>query len=239
MGLFQGKFARVAVRPVAAAAVSLAVIGAATSARASVIFDFIAIVAANGEGPFDNDPIGPPGYATQGGITIQATASGFEGSLAYLDAVAFSDDRPAGLGACHGFTGGEPPQCDPSSEDNVTSGETLTLSFFSDTALANPLTVVLDPTFFRDADHFGTFVVGNMITITDASGTTTYQLPLLGEFTTPLTGNTFDFTYYNTEFYIGSVTVSAVPLPAALPLFLSALAGLAFVGRRRGRQAAA
>ena len=58
---------------------------------------------------------------------------------------------------------------------------------------------MLDPTFFRDADHFGTFVVGNMITITDASGTTTYQLPLLGEFTTPLTGNTFDITYYNVD----------------------------------------
>ena len=34
-------------------------------------------------------------------------------------------------------------------------------------------------------------------------------------------------------------TPSVVPLPAALPLFLSALAGLAFIGRRRGRQAAA
>ena len=239
MGLFQGRFASVAARSVTAAAVSLAVLGAVTSAQASVVFDFIAIVAANGEGPFDNDPIGPPGYATQSGITIQATASGFSGSLAYLDAVAFNPARPAGLGACHGFTEADPPQCSPSSEDNVTSGETLTLSFFSDTALANPLTVVLDPTFFRDANHNGFFSDGDKINITDASGLTTYQLPLLGEFTTPLTGTTFDFTYYNTEFYIGSVTVTPVPLPAALPLFLSALAGLAFVGRRRGRQAAA
>ncbi len=117
-------------------------------------------------------------------------------------------------------------------------GETLTLKFF-DAATMNPLTVVLDPTFFRDADHFGVFVTGDMIDITDASGLTTYQLPLLGEFTMPLTGTIFDFTYKNTEFYIGSVTVTAVPLPAALPLFLSALAGLAFIGRRRGRQAAA
>ncbi len=246
MAILQRRFARVAARSVAAAAVCLAVLGSVASAQASVIFDFIQIVADNGEGPFNNDPTG---YATQGGITIQATASGFTGSLAYLDAVAFSDDRPAGLGACHGFTGGEPPQCDPSSEDNVTAGETLTLSFFSDTALENPLTVVLDPTFFRDANHFGVFVTGDMIDITDASGTTTYQLPLLGEFTTPLTGTTFDFTYNgvgdtqeppnNAEFYIGSVTVSPVPLPAALPLFLSALAGLALLGRRQRKKAAA
>ena len=237
MGLFQRRFARVAAGSVTAAAVSLGVLGAATSAQASVVFDFIAIVAANGEGPFDNDPIGPPGYATQGGITIQATALGFSGAQAYLDGV--SSGRPAGLGACHGFTGDDPPQCTPSSEDNVTDGETLTLSFFSDTALANPLTVVLDPTFFRDANHFDTFVLGNMITITDASGTGTFQLPLDGEFTTALTGNTFDFTYYNTEFYIGGVTVTAVPLPAALPLFLSALAGLALLGRRQRKKVTA
>ena len=237
MGLFQRRFARVAARSVTVAAVSLAVLGAVTSAQASVIFDFIQIVADNGEGPFDNDPTG---YATQGGITIQATASGFDGSLAYLDAVAFNNPpRPAGLGACHGFTGGEPPQCDPSSEDNVTDGETLTLSFFSDTALANPLTVVLDPTFFRDANHFGVFVTGDMIDITDASGLTTYQLPLAGEFTTPLTGTTFDFTWNYTEFYIGSVTVTPIPLPAALPLFLSALVGLALLGRRQRKKAAA
>ena len=32
--------------------------------------------------------------------------------------------------------------------------------------------------------------------------------------------------------------ISAVPIPAALPLFLTALAGLGFVGRYRNRQAA-
>ncbi|MFQ5620156.1 MAG: VPLPA-CTERM sorting domain-containing protein, partial [Rhodospirillales bacterium] len=36
-----------------------------------------------------------------------------------------------------------------------------------------------------------------------------------------------------------SVTVTPVPLPAALPLFLSALAGLALVGRRQRKKKAA
>lgn len=44
---------------------------------------------------------------------------------------------------------------------------------------------------------------------------------------------------YNTNvFGPPSLTVSTVPVPAALPLFLSALAGLGFFGRRRKRAAA-
>ncbi len=243
MGLFQGRFARVAARSVTAAAVSLAVLGAVTSAQASVVFDFIDIVANVGEGAFDNTA----GYTIEGSIKIQAFGSGSAGSQAYLDSE--FGGNPAGLGVCSGFSG---TQCQPSSDDNVTIGETLTLSFF-DAATMNPLTVVLEPTFFRDALHIAAFQTGDMIDITDASGLTTYQLPLNGIFTTQLTGDTFLFTYNgvgdfpayegepanNAEFYIGSVTVNPVPLPAALPLVLSALAGLALLGRRQRKKAAA
>ena len=235
MGLFQGRFARVAARSVAAAAVSLAVLGAVTSAQASVIFDFVAIAALGGgnEGPFDNTA----GYATVGGITVQASASNTFGatSVAYLDDVAFSPARDAGLGNCSaGLTGSL--QCVDAADDNVTSGETLTLSFFSDTTAMNAITVVLNPTFFRNADHNPGFT-GDINIQIDGMGFNSFML--INNFTTPLTGSTFDFSYIDDEFYISSITVTAVPLPAALPLFLSALAGLAFVGRRRGRQAAA
>ena len=219
---------------VIAAATALAVMGGVTSAQASVVFDFAAAASGN-EGPFDNSAA----YTTVGGIKVQAFASNTFGderiSRAYLDDV--FNERPVGAGVCSAKILAN-KQCKIASDDNVTSGETLTLSFF-DAATMNPLAVVLDPTFFRDANHFGTFVMGDMIDITDASGLTTFQLPLNGEFTTQLTGDTFDFTYYNTEFYIGSVTVTPVPLPAALPLFLSALAGLALLGRRQRKKAAA
>ncbi len=55
---------------------------------------------------------------------------------------------------------------------------------------------------------------------------------------TDLTNHIFDFKYYDTQFYISSLTVTAVPLPAALPLFLSALAGLGLMGWRRKRATA-
>ncbi len=232
MGLFQGRFARVAVRPVAAAAVSLAVIGAAASAQASVIFDFVGIVAVVGEGPFDNSA--PYTIDIGSGIKVQAFGSGPAGSQAYLDAV--SGGLDGGLGVCHNFTTATPPQCTPSSEDNVTSGETLTLQFSDTTEAMNLITVLLNPTFFRNADHGDTFD-GKISIQIDGMGFALFDLTNI--FTTPLTGSTFDFKYYNNEFYISSVAVTQVPLPAALPLFLSALAGLAFVGRRRGRRAAA
>ncbi len=108
---------------------------------------------------------------------------------------------------------------------------------FSDATTMDPLMVVLNPTFFRDELHFNSFDSDPEIFIDDGGGLMNYAL--VGNFTTPLTGTTFDFKFQNAEFYIESITVTAVPLPVALPLFLLALAGLAFIGRRRGRQAAA
>ena len=231
MGLFQGRFARVAVRSVAAAAVSLAVLGAVTSAQASVVFDFAGLASGN-EGPFTS--------ATAGGITVTGTASNTDGTktpVAYLDDV--FNSNPAGLGVCsEGLTGGE---CSIPSDDNVTSGETLTLSF-TDAVTTNPITVTLDPIFFRDANHLTIFDesgVGNGLIDIVIDGGSVMVLTLAAQLGTPLTGSTFDFTYNNQQFYIQNMTVTPVPLPAALPLFLSALAGLAFIGRRRRKKAAA
>ena len=233
MGLFQGRFARVAARSVTAAAVSLAVLGAATSAQASVIFDFVQIAADNGEGPFDHSAL----YATEGVIKVQAFALNNFGatSVAYLDGVAFNLPRDAGLGNCSAGLTSPGNQCIIASDDNVTSGETLTSQVSDSTEGMNTITVVLNPTFFRNANHEEGFF-GKINIQIDNLGFNLFDLT--NNFTTPLTGSTFDFSYIDDEFYISSITVTPVPLPAALPLFLSALAGLALLGRR-GRQAAA
>ncbi len=242
MGILQRRFVRVAAGSVTAAAVSLAVLGAVTSAQASVVFDFVAIAALPGSAPTGRNEgkfINTASYATVGGITVQASASNNFGatSFAYLDDVAFDDLRDAGLGVCSaGLTASPAFQCTTASDDNVTAGETLTLSFFSDMTAMNAITVVLNPTFFRNADHNPGFT-GNIDIQIDGMGFNSFVL--INNFTTPLTGSVIDFSFIDDQFYIASVTVNPVPLPAALPLFLSALAGLALLGRRRRKKAAA
>jgi len=125
-----------------------------TSAQASVVFDFAAAASGN-EGPFHNSAV----YTTVGGIKVQAFASNTFGderiSRAYLDDV--FNERPAGAGVCSAKILAN-RQCKIASDDNVTSGETLTLSFF-DAATMNPLMVVLNPTFFRDSLHFKSYAM--------------------------------------------------------------------------------
>ncbi len=240
MGILQRRFVRVAARSVTAAAVSLAILGTVTSAQASVIFDF-GLMAVGNEGEFTS--------ATVMGIKVTATASGVDASRPYLDDV--FQTRPAGLGVCSGFDGEDPPQCDPSSDDNVglvgnvmgADPETLTLSF-SDAMTMDPLIVVLFPTFFRDDLHFNEFGMNDEIFIDDGSGGAfmTFALPgigMNGQFSTTVTGSTISFKFNNAAFYIEKIEVSPVPLPAARPLFLSTLAGLALLGRRRRKKAAA
>ena len=118
-------------------------------------------------------------------------------------------------------------------------GETLTLKFFNDPAanLSDAIDVIINPTFFRDKDHLPTFPEDALINIGVDGVFPAVPYSLINVFTTPLgPGHTFDFVYVNEQFYISSLTV---PLPAPLILFLSALAGLALLGRRQRRKVAA
>ena len=204
VGHFQRRFARVAVRSVTAAAVSLAVLGAVTSAQASVVFDFVDMADMNEE-EFDNSAL----YATVDGIKVQAFASNnfmvAKTSVPYLDDRSGGED--GGLGVCSSGLNGpselKPGQCSIPSDDNVsgvstTEGETLTLKFF-DSATMDPITVTLDLILFRDANHDTNFGSG-MFNLDDGGGFMT--LALMASFTpsTPLTNHIFDFKFYDTQF---------------------------------------
>ncbi|MGH1430180.1 MAG: VPLPA-CTERM sorting domain-containing protein [Neptuniibacter sp.] len=167
--------------------------------------------------------VGEKGYsafvAMDDGITVTATGSATNDDdqmqFAYLD------KGNAGLGVCKDLTGSA--QCSPSSDDNVTAGETLKLSFDS--------AVTIDSLEMVNGGHGSSF--NGVFDLLIDSTTLLDNLTLAALFSTPgWTGHTFEFISQATDssnsqqFYISTMDVSPVPLPAAAWLFLSGLAGL-------------
>ena len=173
---------------------------------------------------------------TEDGVSLRARGyhwkHGWKRDYAYLDA------GNAGLGVCKKLTAGK--QCNPGKDDSVQYKEMLQLSFDQ--------TVELDQVVFINGSHGTNFaghaklLVGTML---DGvwSGWTKYSLTHL--FTADLIGDSFFFynpnkyayKYTTKQFYIDSISVTAVPVPAAIWLFGSAMIGL--VGMRRKNKFAA
>jgi hypothetical protein len=174
---------------------------------------------------------------TIGGITLVASGSNLINQVA---ADAFFDSGDAGLGVCSTPAAGGGSGCRSgggtnTADDNVSAaegGETLTLDF--DTS------VKFTDIKFVGANHNlanGTlFINGNPFTIISGALSAASLLLLTG---TDVWNFAFDNGSSGTEFYINTATVSAVPLPAALPLFGTGLGILGFLGWRRRRKAQA
>ena len=154
---------------------------------------------------------------TVDGITLDASAE--DNYFAYLDG------GNGGLGVCKniGTVGGIDDQCDPRSDDNVQALETLVLSFSKDVKITE---IIL-----RDEDH-DLFVYNNSIEFMGQTASGTYfvgvsNLNIFGS------GSLWDFTIgIPTQFYISSITVEVIPLPAAGLMLLTSLGGL-YLARRR------
>jgi hypothetical protein len=205
------------------------------SPRSAVLVNF------TDSGLADGDYTGERGatemYFEGGGLSLTASGSSTEddpnpdGSVdvdqfAYLDSWS---GGPGGLGVCADLSG---DQCNPSSDDNITFGESLILVFSQ--------AVTIDQITFNNGDHDQNFS-GDFELSIDGGATTTYSLTNI--FNTPLTGTEFIFSNPNDQggsdvsneyqFYIGAMEVTAVPIPAAVWLFGSGLLGLVAVARRR------
>ena len=208
--------------------VSLAVVAlAGIQTVNAATFDFVA----EADKPYDAGVAGEQGFATYkleaGGIKLEATGKfGSQAAFAYLD------KGNAGLGVCK-ILSGSTNQCNPSNDDNVTLDETLILTFDQ--------IVSLDEVTFRDGGHHQTFAKDALFELT-IDGIFQGASPLTATFLGPLVGKVFEFANFNPmantdndyQFYISTVNVSAVPIPAAIWLFGSAMLG--FVGIRRNNK---
>lgn len=211
-----------------------------TSVSFASTFDFAAYADGSLAGSSAVSGLGEAGYAsfsaTDDGITVTATGThtvngNVESAFAYLD------KNNAGLGVCSVLAtdrSGTANQCDPTNDDNVTGGEAVKLDFGR--------LVKLTDLELADTNHDGVLDFNGFFDIL-VDGTNWYNIALS---TAPLAalglvGNTFEFFNIGgttgSEFYINSIAVSAVPVPAAGILFASALLGAGAFGRRKKKQA--
>lgn len=204
-----------------------------SAVASATTFDFAAIADGDNSYGFTGGEFGAPSITfSKDGLTLVATGADANTGApynAYLDKTwtHSGGGGQGGLGVCKVLSG---DQCTPGSDDNVTIAENLTLAF--DTR------VTISETIFRNGEHNPTFD-GTAIFDLIIDGGPAAQYSLVNIFTMDLTGTTFEFLNLNTtdtddfRFYISTMEVTAVPVPAAVWLFGSGLLGLVSVARRR------
>lgn len=143
---------------------------------------------------------------------------------------AYLDKGDAGIGVCKVINSNS--QCNPGSDDNVTSQEVLGLLFEE--------SIFVESFTFRDEKHKTNFDASDIIGISFDSGQTwtDYALtPTIVFNQLVQSGDQMLFAFRNEQFYISGTTATPVPLPPALPLMLLGFGALAFRARS-GRRAA-
>ena len=151
-----------------------------------------------------------------------------------FDASPYLDAGNAGLGACKVLTATD--QCNPGNDDNVTLGEAIRVDFYN-AAFTDLEAVHIGGLVFRDAGHNLLGTPGNdgdVRIITYNNGgivgdlTTTFSAFIaMANSLNPmfLTIDSIRFEFVNRQFYVSAMDVSDVPIPGALPLLLSGIAG--------------
>jgi len=198
---------------------------ALTGASAAATLDFVAEAAGNERGIVSGSVIN-----NFQGTGIDVKISSGSGSPYFDD---LSGGRAGGLGACSTLT--LTNQCSPSSDDNLDSGESpLTLAFKltgTDTYLGG----IVDSLFFRNADHY--LFNGNVGVNGTIYAVINGALNFAGGLEFDANGLTI--AWAGKDLYLSraggtsgvGITVNPVPLPAGMVLLITALGGIAAVGR--------
>ena len=195
---------------------------AGVSANASTTWDFVSM-ANSGEYGISTLSLLGDGFS----VDITGTKNG-NAAYAYLDR------GHGGLGVCGTLTGTQ--QCSPGSDDNITTGEILKMTFNK--------AVTIDKIWFNNNHDGDGSLSGNKVKI----GGTDYALflatgvPSFNDDWTPnvsfnvAAGGSLLFSLASTnfdQFYISGMTVTAVPEPETYAMMLAGLGLLGVMTRRR------
>lgn len=162
----------------------------------------------------------------------------------YFDDVTGNPARPAGLGVCRvldgdGGVGDTGAECANSGDDSIDGDDGVreAIQVFFDDGPFNLLGLS-----FRDGQHNPinnsdgliewAFLISGDIVSGVSSFAELVTMAAAGDF---VGTSAFQLSYVNTEFYLESI--SDVPIPGALPLLISGLAGLGFASRKKKKAA--
>ncbi|MDT8283696.1 MAG: PEP-CTERM sorting domain-containing protein [Gammaproteobacteria bacterium] len=164
------------------------------------------------------------GYASLNNYAgLKITASSIFDNAGDTQQFAYMDSGNAGLGSCMDVTAGF--QCTPSSDDNVTRGESVHFVWDSN--------IVITGIWFNNNHDSDFSLLGDKISIEgddylfaaadfDASRSDFFY----GTSRNVFMNNSFDISYFSDQFYISAIEFETVPEPGILALLSIGLIGL-------------